>query len=352
MKLPVHPAHTLTEQIGVLLVNSGTPDSTSTADVRRFLANLLGDPRVVELPRWLWLPILHGIILRTRPARSARKYRQIWTSRGSPLAVHSEDLRTAIENELSHHVVAPLVVETAMLYSNPSIETAIQRLQQHAARRILVVPMFAQYSGVSTGAVFDQVTKVLRRSRWLPELRFINEYHDDSAYIDALSASARNHFRTAGKPQHLLMSFHGIPERYFTLGDPYYCKCHKTARLVAEDLGLPEGAWSVSFQSRYGPGAWLKPYTSEVLKSMPTRGVTDVAVICPGFAADCLETLEEIAIEGREIFLKAGGNRFGYVPALNAELAHAKMFASLILRHLSGWTERLASNAAFERSAP
>jgi len=352
MKLPAHPAHHTVERLGVLLVNSGTPDSTSTADVRRFLGKLLGDPRVVELSRWLWLPILHGVILRTRPRRSARKYRKIWSPRGSPLAVHSEDLRLAIATALNKHSVAPFEVAVAMLYSSPSVATALQHLQKNGARRILIVPMFAQYSAVSTGAVFDQVTVALRRSRWLPELRFINEYHDDSAYVLALATSIRRHFHGSGKPQHLLISFHGIPERYLMLGDPYYCKCHKTARLLAEELGLPAGGWSVSFQSRYGPGRWLQPYTDEVLKSLPTRGINEVAVVCPGFAADCLETLEEIAIEGRDLFLGAGGNRFDYIPALNAEPSHTEMFVQLILRHVAGWVQPASADIATFKELP
>jgi len=332
-----HRERSVDDRIGVLLVNSGTPDSTSTRDVRRFLAGLLGDPRVVELPRWLWWPVLHGIILRTRPFRSARKYRRIWTDQGSPLLVHSEALRTRVTRELGQRVLAPITVEIAMLYARPGVESALQRLRSAGARRILVVPMFPQYSGVSTGAVFDQVTAVLRTWRWLPELRFVSGYHDHPAYLQALKESVLRHRRTEGPAAHLVMAFHGIPQRYFDAGDPYFCFCQKTGRLLAEELGLADGSWTVSFQSRFGPGRWLQPYTDEVIGALPGRGIREVTVISPGFAADCLETLEELAIEARETFLQAGGTRFEYIPALNADDAHARMFADLIGQHLSGW---------------
>lgn len=332
-----HGRRSADDRIGVLLVNSGTPDSTSTRDVRRFLAGLLGDPRVVELPRWLWLPVLHGIILRTRPFRSARKYRKIWTAEGSPLLRHSEALRTQIERELGQRSLAPLAVEIAMLYARPSVESALQRLRDAGARRILIVPMFPQYSGVSTGAVFDQVTAVLRGWRWIPELRFVSGYHDHPSYLRALKDSVLGHWRTQGRTRHLVMAFHGIPQKYFDKGDPYHCFCQKTGRLLAEELGLADGDWTVTFQSRFGPGRWLQPYTDEVIGALPGRGISDVTVISPGFAADCLETLEELALEARESFLRAGGTRFEYVPALNADPAHARMFADLVEQHLSGW---------------
>lgn len=325
------------ERLGVLLINSGTPDSTATADVRRFLGRLLGDPRVVEVPRLLWLPILHGIILRTRPFRSARKYRSIWTERGSPLLVHSFDLRERVQQALRQRVLAPIAIETGMLYSSPSVDTALERLRDAGVRRLLVVPMFPQYSAVTAAASFDQVARVFRRWRWIPETRFVNEYHDHPAYIAALADRIRRHFATHGRAQHLVMSYHGIPEKYFEKGDPYYCKCQKTSRLVAEELGLAEGSWSVTFQSRYGPGKWLKPYTDETIRELPKRGVREVAVVCPGFSADCLETLEEIAMEARDLFIDAGGTRFDYIPALNAEPLHAEMFADVISQHLSGW---------------
>lgn len=330
--------HAEPERIGVLLVNSGTPDSPSTRDVRRFLGRLLGDPRVVELPRALWLPLLHGIILRTRPFRSARKYRRIWGEDGSPLLHHSRKLRDAVAQQLGQRVLAPVAVEIGMLYARPGVDEGLARLRDAGARRILVLPMFPQYSGVTTGAVYDQVHAELARWRWVPELRFIAEYPDQPAYIEALRHGVSAHWAAHGRTDHLLMSFHGIPDQYFREGDPYFCKCQRTARLLADELNLAEGDWSLSFQSRYGPGKWLQPYTDDTIESLPARGVRTLTVVCPGFAADCLETLEEIAIENRERFLAAGGERFEYVPALNASPLHSKAIADLVTQHVQGWT--------------
>jgi ferrochelatase len=330
--------HDGAERIGVLLANSGTPDSPSVRDVRRFLAKFLGDPRVVELARALWLPILHGLVLRTRPRRSARKYRQIWTPEGSPLSVLSQQLKAALAGTLAQRVLAPFSLELGMLYASPSIPEAMQRLRESGAQRILVVPLFPQYCGASTGPVYDQVTAELRRWRWLPELRFIAEYPDHPGYIEALRASVEQHWQAHGRTRHLLVSFHGVPERYFHQGDPYYCKCQKTARLLADELMLKEDEWSVSFQSRVGPVKWLQPYTSDVVRQLAARGVDQLTVVCPGFALDCLETLEEIEIENRELYLKAGGRLFQYVPALNARAEHARFLADLIAQHCQGWT--------------
>ncbi len=330
--------HDGAERIGVLLANSGTPDSSSVHDVRRFLAQFLSDPRVIELPRALWLPVLHGLILRTRPRKSAAKYRKIWTSEGSPLAVLSRELRTKLTGTIAERVLAPFSLELGMLYSRPTIGEALQRLRSVGAQRILVVPLFPQYCGASTGSVYDQVASELMRWRWLPELRFVCEYHDYPGYIEALRASVEQHWQMHGRTRHLLVSFHGVPERYFHEGDPYYCKCQKTARLLADELMLKEDEWSVSFQSRVGPARWLQPYTSEVVQQLPARGVRELTVVCPGFALDCLETLEEINIEYRQRFLEARGRTFEYVPALNARIEHARFLAELIAQHCQGWT--------------
>jgi ferrochelatase len=327
------------ERIGILLVNSGTPASPAPKDVRKFLAGLLGDPRVVELPRALWLPILHGLILPFRPRRSARKYRKIWTKAGSPLLALSEKLRSELIGTLAQRMLAPLSIELGMMYGgDPTVPQALTKLRESGAQRILVVPLFPQYCGATTGAAYDQVNAELRRWRWLPELRYVAEYHDYPGYIDALRASVVQQWETRGRTQHLLMSFHGIPERYFHKGDPYFCKCQKTARLLADELLLKDNEWSVSFQSRFGRDAWLKPYTSTVLQEMPSRGTRRVTVVCPGFAIDCLETLEEIEMENRDIFVAAGGEEFQYVPALNARQEHARFLADLIARHCQGWT--------------
>jgi protoporphyrin/coproporphyrin ferrochelatase len=330
--------HDGAERIGVLLANSGTPDSPSVGDVRRFLARFLGDPRVIELPRTLWLPILHGLILRTRPRQSARKYGKIWTPQGSPLAVLSHELRSRLTSTLAERVLAPFSLELGMLYSRPTIADGLERLRALGAQRILVVPLFPQYCGASTGSVYDQVSKELGRWRWLPELRFVAGYHDYPGYIEALRTTVQQHWQAHGRTRHLLVSFHGVPERYFHDGDPYYCKCQKTARLLADELMLKDDEWSVSFQSRVGPAKWLQPYTSEVVAQLPARGVSELTMICPGFALDCLETLEEVNIEYRQRFLEARGSRFEYVPALNAQLEHARFLADLIAQHCQGWT--------------
>jgi ferrochelatase len=326
------------ERIGILLVNTGTPATPVARDVRKYLAKFLSDPRVVELPRPLWLPILYGLILPFRPARSARKYRKIWTAYGSPLLDLSERLRAELTSTLAQNMLAPLSIELGMLYSEPSVKQALARLRESGAQRILVLPMFPQYCGATTGAVYDQVNAELRRWRWLPELRFVAEYHDDPGYIDALRASVTQHWETNGKSKHLLISFHGIPERSFHQGDPYFCKCQKTARLLADELLLRDTEWSVSFQSRFGPAGWLRPYTSGVLAEMPGRGIREVTVVCPGFAVDCLETLEEIDMENRDIFIRAGGQQYQYVPALNVRSEHARFLSELIARHCQGWT--------------
>jgi len=318
---------------GVLLVNSGTPASTSTRDVRAFLAGLLGDPRVVELPRIFWWPILHGIILRIRPRASARKYAAIWTPQGSPLAIESEALRRGLEDSLR---ALNTPVALAMLYTGGArVPEAIESLRKAGAEGILTVPMFPQYCGASTGAVFDQVSAALRAMRSVPSLRFVSSYHDDAAYIESLAASVRDHRREFGATSHLLMSFHGVPERYVTQGDPYREQCERTASLVAQKLGLSAGEWSVSFQSRFGRARWLQPYTSEVLAAMPARGVKSVSVICPGFAADCLETLEEIGMENRDVFMAAGGEKYRYIAALNARPDHVAALGALVSRELA-----------------
>lgn len=342
--------HDAPERIGVLLVNSGTPDSPRTRDVRRFLRALLADPRVVELPRALWLPLLHGAILPLRPLVSARKYRRIWTTAGSPLLASSEKLRARLADELAQRVIAPISLELAMLYARPSVPEALERLRGTGATRLLVVPLFPQYCGTTTGAVYDQVTAELAGWRWLPELRFVAEYHDHPGYIEALRNAVLDHWSLHGRTQHLLLSFHGIPAAYFRRGDPYHCKARKTARLLADELGLSEDEWTLAFQSKFGPGRWLGPGTRQVLEDLARRGTRSVTVTCPGFAVDCLETLHEIDVEYRERFLAAGGERFQYVPALNASPDHARVFGDLIATHCQGWTSaalgQLALNGA------
>jgi protoporphyrin/coproporphyrin ferrochelatase len=339
------------ERIGVLLVNTGTPDAAEPAAVRAFLARFLADPRVVELPRVLWLPLLYGAILPARPRRVARKYRRIWTASGSPLRDFSERLRAEIARAVAQRVLAPLSVELGMLYSAPDLPAALQRLRDGGVQRLLVLPLYPQYCGATTGAVHDQLSAQLRRWRTVPDLHFIADYHDHPGYIEALRASVTTHWEAHGRTPHLLMSFHGIPARYCRAGDPYRERCQATARLLADELLLREGEWSVSFQSRFGRAAWLRPYTHAVLGGMPARGVREVTVVCPGFAVDCLETLEEIDIENRAAFLRAGGQRFEYVPALNAGASHAQCLADLIVQRCQGWTDSLHGRLLTARGA-
>jgi ferrochelatase len=315
---------------GVLLVNSGTPASLATRDVRAFLAGLLGDPRVVEIPRLLWWPILHGIILRVRPRASAKKYAAIWTREGSPLAVQSEALRRGLAASLTPETPVAL----AMLYTGgSSVRDAIDALRI-SCKRIVVIPMFPQSCGATTGAVFDQVSAALRKVRDMPALEFVSSYHDEPAYIEALAASVQDHQREHGATRHLVMSFHGIPEQFVRAGDPYRSQCERTALLLAQRLGLSRDAWTLSFQSRFGRARWLQPYTSETLAVLAQRGVDSVSVICPGFAADCLETLEEIGMENRDVFLAAGGRKYHYIAALNARADHVAAFGVLVKRAL------------------
>jgi protoporphyrin/coproporphyrin ferrochelatase len=335
------------EPIGVLLVNSGSPNSLDIADVRDFLRRLLSDRRVIETPRALWLPILHGIILGTRPRHVVRKYRKIWTPQGSPLLVHSRELQANLARELALHTLAPFHIEVAMLYSRPSVKESLARLCDAGVQKILVLPLFPQHCGATTGAVFDQVSAEMRGRRLIPELRFVSDYSTHPQYVGALAASVREQWHRQGRATHLLMSFHGIPEQYAAEGDPYCFRSHATARRLATELSLREGEWSVSFQSRFGPAEWLKPYTSDVIAGLPKRGVNEVTVVCPGFAIDCLETLEEIDVENRAIFQSAGGRAFHYVPALNARADHATLLRDLIVQHCQGWL----TAARFEHDA-
>jgi len=342
--------HGTPERLGVLLVNLGTPDAPTAKAVERFLADFLWDPRVTELPRFLWWLILHGIILRVRPRRTAKAYQAMWSAEGSPLLVESKKIAAAVQPVLDRLLPGRAVVGLAMTYGNPSIPAALAEMRKANVRRLLVVPLYPQYSATTTAAIFDRVTSELQRWRWLPEVRFVNQYHDDAAYIGALIASIEEHRRKHGSLGHLVMSFHGLPKRYLLHGDPYHCHCFKTARLLAEGLGLTPSQWSLAFQSRVGYEEWLRPYTDEHLLALARAGEKHVTVICPGFAADCLETLEEIAIGDREAYLAAGGERFDYVPALNDRTDHIAMLGNLVARHVSGWPEAGAQPAADEQA--
>ncbi|KQV89177.1 ferrochelatase [Pelomonas sp. Root1237] len=319
--------------VAVLLCNLGTPDAPDAPALRRYLAQFLADPRVVEIPRLIWLAILHGIILRVRPAKSAAKYATVWTPEGSPLKVWTTKQAKLLQGALGGRAR----VAFAMRYGQPAIAATLDALKREGVRRVLVLPAYPQYSGATTASVIDDVARWALRTRHLPELRFINRYHDELGYIAALAQTVREHWQREGRGDKLVMSFHGMPERTLHLGDPYHCECLKTGRLLAEALGLRDGEWLVTFQSRFGKAKWLEPYTEPTLVKLAKGGLKSADVICPGFAVDCLETLEEIAQEARAAFLAAGGQRFAYIPCLNDHPAGIRALAKLAERHLQGW---------------
>jgi protoporphyrin/coproporphyrin ferrochelatase len=332
-------AHDSVPTTGILLINLGTPDAPTPAAVRRYLGEFLADPRITEMPRWLWRLILHGIILRVRPRRAAANYQKIWTENGSPLLTISQAQTQALQEVLKAHFTGSMTVALGMRYGNPSIASALEELREANARRIVILPLYPQYSSSTTGSTFDAVAEVLKRWRWIPDLRFVSHYPDHPAYIRALAKQINNYWAEHGTPDQLLFSYHGIPKRFFLAGDPYRCECHKTARLVAEEINLPENKWQVVFQSRFGREEWLKPYTDETLKALAQSGVKRVDIICPGFATDCLETLEEIDQENRELFLEAGGESFHYIPALNDHIDHIQALLEIVTQHTQGWVE-------------
>ena len=340
MPFQPEPAYTHGQapRTAILLCNLGTPDAPTAPALRRYLGQFLSDQRVVEIPKPLWWLILHGIILRTRPAKSAAKYASIWTPEGSPLAVWTSKQATLLRGwlgEAGHQVL----VRHAMRYGNPSIASQLDALKAEGATRILILPLYPQYSGTTTASVFDAVYTWAARTRNVPELRFVNHYHDDPGYINALAATIQTHWKHHGPPDKLVMSFHGVPERTLHLGDPYHCESHKTARLLAQRLGLQKDDYQVTFQSRFGKAKWLQPYTEPTLQALAKAGTRSVEVICPGFASDCLETLEEISMEAREAFLEAGGQEFAYIPCLNDRTSHIDLLEQLVQQHVAGWVE-------------
>lgn len=325
--------------VGVLLTNLGTPEAPTAAALRPYLKEFLGDPRVIELPRWQWLPILNLFVLPTRPKESAELYASVWTDEGSPLLVFTRRLADAVSERLHEEVASPLHVAVGMRYGEPSIAGALHELRKKGCRRLLVLPLYPQYSATTTATTIDALTEELTGWRWIPELRTIHSYHDDPGYVKALAGSIREVWERDGEPAKLLLSFHGIPQRYFDNGDPYHCLCHKTARLVAEDLGLDPGRYVVAFQSLFGKEEWLKPYTDRTIMALAESGLESLDVICPGFSADCLETLEEIGGENKQNWVEHGGDEdtYRYIPALNDRPEHVELITHLLLRHLGGW---------------
>jgi ferrochelatase len=318
----------------VLLLNLGTPEAAEASAIRRYLGEFLSDRRVVELPRAIWWPILHGWVLPFRPPRLVHAYQSIWTQDGSPLLVAARAQAAALQRQLGSKVPVAL----GMRYGQPSIAQALGELDARDVRRLLVLPLYPQYSGSTTGSSLEAVYHALMRRRWIPELRSITSYHDHPAYIEALASSLREQESERGACDHLLMSFHGLPQRYVLEGDPYFCQCHKTARLLAEALRLAPTHWSVAFQSRFGRNPWVGPATDRRMVELAASGVRRLRVICPGFSADCLETLEEVNIRYRRQFLNAGGAEFDYVAALNDRPAHRSLLAALAEGALAGWS--------------
>jgi len=335
--------HDRTPRIGILLTNLGTPDAATPGAVRRYLAQFLSDPRVIEIPAWAWKPLLYGVILLVRPSKSAEKYTAIWTRDGSPLLVHSLRQRTLLLGYLGQRLKGAgfpadlCPVEIGMRYGNPSVGSALDKLRAAHCEKILVLPLFPQYSASATASAFDAVTAHLNRMRRLPALRFVETFHADAGYIKALAKNVNDYWVKHGRPDKLVLSFHGVPRRTLDLGDPYHCYCQVTARLLARELGLAPEQWVLTFQSRFGRAPWLQPYTVDVLTTLAREGVARVDVFCPGFVADCLETLEEIGIEGRAAYKGAGGREFELIPCLNEHPAWIAALADLAFRNLAGW---------------
>ncbi|MFZ5524031.1 MAG: ferrochelatase [Pseudomonadota bacterium] len=322
---------------GVLLINLGTPDAPTAKAVRPYLKEFLSDPRVVEIPKPIWWLILNGIILNVRPKKSAAKYATIWTEAGSPLRVHTEKQAALLQGYLGERSKAPLLVDYAMRYGSPSIPSVLRKLKEQNCQRILIVPMYPQYAASSTATAFDVVFDELRRMRNTPALRTIRNYHDHPGYIKALANNINEYWMKNGRPDKLVMSFHGVARYTLEKGDPYHCECHKTGRLLAQQLGLKPEQYTLSFQSRFGKAEWIKPYTTATLVELGRQKTKRVDVVCPGFVADCLETLEEIAQEGKEDFLHAGGGEYHYIPCLNEHNDWMHALTDLVLDNLHGW---------------
>lgn len=331
--------HKQAPRVGVLITNLGTPEKPEKKALRAYLREFLSDPRVVEVPRLLWWFILNGVILNFRPARSAASYRTVWTDRGSPLLYHTSDQADALQERLAQQFDNEVCVRFAMRYGAPSVARVAQEMLDEGVDRLLMLPLYPQYCGATTGSTFDALAADFTRRRALPQLRFVTEYHQHPAYINALAESVRAHRAAHGEVDRLIFSYHGVPQRYRDEGDPYYRQCLATSAAVALELGLDESSCLTTFQSRFGREPWLQPYTDETLKALPAQGVRSVQIICPGFAADCLETLEEIGVENREYFMAAGGEQFQYIPCLNSCALHIEALASIAGTELAGWLE-------------
>lgn len=339
MKYQGSPAftHKQNDKVGVLVTNLGTPDAPKKAELRRYLKEFLSDPRVVEIPRLLWWMILNLVILNIRPKRSAKAYSTVWTERGSPLMFHTQDQANALRNKLQQQYGDNIVVEFAMRYGSPSVDSVVDKMLQQGVRKLVVLPLYPQYCASTTASTFDAIAQSFSKRRWIPELRFVTHYHDNPDYIKAVATKIQDHWDQHGRADKLIFSYHGIPKRYLLNGDPYHCECLKTSRLIAVALGLKDSEHFTSFQSRFGREEWLKPYTDDSLKTFAGQGIKSVQIVCPGFSADCLETIEEIGEENRDYFLEAGGERYEYIAALNADKEHIQALTNILESHLQGW---------------
>ncbi|MEE8288328.1 MAG: ferrochelatase [Nitrosomonadaceae bacterium] len=342
--------HGSSSRIGILLVNLGTPDAPTPRALRPYLKEFLSNSRVIEIPRWVWWLVLNGVILNTRPKKSAEKYALIWTPEGSPLKVHTERQTRLLLGFIGERIKPVPLVEYAMSIGNPSISKVLARMKQHRCERILVLPLYPQYAASSTAAALDTVFTQLRKMRNVPAIRTVKHYHDHPGYINALAQNVRDYWKKTGKPDKLVMSFHGVPRFTLDKGDPYHCECQKTGRLLAEALNLGTSQFQICFQSRFGKTEWLKPYTTEILEQLGKQNARRIDVVCPGFVSDCLETLEEIAIEGRTTFVQAGGQEFHYIPCLNERDDWIHVLADIALANLQGWLGLEKSEEEAEQS--
>lgn len=339
-----HFSHEQTDKLGVLITNLGTPDEPTTPALRRYLREFLSDPRVVEIPRLLWMLILHGIVLRVRPKKSAQAYQTVWTEKGSPLFFHTQSQAEALGAKLKQEYGDSIQVEFAMRYGQPAIANVVDNMLESGVRKLVVLPLYPQYSGSTTASTFDALAKDFTQRRWIPELRFINGYYDHPLYIKALANKVREYWKSHDRADKLVLSYHGVPKFFLEKGDPYYCHCQVTSRLLEQELGTEPGFILTTFQSRFGKAEWLKPYTDQTLKSLPQEGVNSVQVMCPGFPSDCLETIEEIGEENREYFMESGGKSYEYIPALNADEEHIEALYELVKQNLSGWRSPSTDN--------